>query len=140
MRAPRADRSWLTEGPRGRRLLWELASDVLGRPFAPGPDDVRAALSGPLAASGWSQDEVMRAFADSVSWARYWQEPDDTDLALADLGGVLAPAAELVEVPTWWQGTVALDEQVLVVWEGPVPEVAGAAARLDAWYDDALAD
>ena len=133
---------WLAEGPRGRRLLWELLAKA-GHHLAgetPSADTLRAAVAGSLSADGWSEQDVTRAVADSVSWARYWQEPDETDLALNALCDLLAQAANRVPVPDWWQGPFARDEQVLVLWEGPTPSLIGAAAKLRAWHADALAD
>lgn len=103
-------------------------------------DAVRAAVACPLPAEGWSEQDVTDAVADSVSWARYWQEPDETDRALNELGDLLAPAADQVPVPDWWEAPFARDGQVLVVWEGAAPSLSGAAAKLQAWHDDTLAD
>ncbi|MFN2537308.1 MAG: hypothetical protein ABR549_04040, partial [Mycobacteriales bacterium] len=133
---------WLTEGPRGRRILWELVARA-GHHRAgevPSADTVRAAVAGPLSAEAWSEQAVTGAVADSVSWARYWQEPDETDAALNELGDLLAPVANQVPVPDWWEAPFARDEQVLVVWEGSEPNLLGADAKLHAWADDTVAD
>jgi hypothetical protein len=133
---------WLTEGPRGRRFLWELVARAGHHPpsEAPSADTVRAAVAGPLPAEAWSEEDVTGAVADSVSWARYWQEPDETDFALNELGELLAPAANQVPVPDWWEAPYARDEQVLVVWEGSAPGLSEAAPKLRAWHDDSVAD
>lgn len=132
---------WLTEGPRGRRVVWELLALAGGHPAggAPSADTVRTAVAG-LQAEDWSEQDVTAAVADAVTWARYWQEPDETDVALADLGELLDPAAQQVPVPDWWEAPCARDEQVMVVWEGPAPRLSGAPSKHQAWYDDTCAD
>ncbi len=133
---------WLTEGPRGRRLLWELLARAGHLPVAgvPSADAVRAAVARLLPAEAWNEPDLTGAVADSVTWARYWQEPDEIDAALNECGELLAPIAHHLPVPDWWEAPFAADEQVLVVWEGSPPSLSGAAAKLQVWYDDMLAD
>jgi hypothetical protein len=135
---------WLLEGPRGRRLLWQLVEGRLresGRPVPRGadPDGVRSAVRG-LGRDTASEAELLQAFADSVCWARYWQEPDDLDTLLADLVEDLLVVAERVQPPLWWSSPVDLDDQVLVTWEGPAPGLDGAADKLRLWREAAMVD
>lgn len=133
---------WLVEGPRGRRLLWQLIASSAG-PYGgalAGAGDVRSTVAAMEAAPSGDEDDLMQAFADSVSWARYWQEPDGTDAALSAAGGILSTVAEQVQLPGWWTAPAALDQQVMVTWSGSTPTLTGAAAKLQSWRTESLAD
>ena len=127
---------WLLAGPRGRRLLYELVQQSV--PVS--VDTLDAAVREAVEGEPWTVAETMRAFADAVAWARYWQEPDEVDVALAEAPDLLAPVASQVPVPDWWSAPLAADEQVVVTWEGPSPSFAGAAEALPAWRRETLED
>src|SRR5690606_34045097 len=80
--------------------------------------------------------EVYEALADSVSWARYWQEPIEEDQVLASLrlDDVLGPVAERIlcheAAATWENGS----RQRYVQWStSPPPQLTGARQSLAEW-------
>ncbi len=124
----------LLSAPRGRRLFWEvlekaplITSPDDTTPWTPLPDQspelllssARAALRHvDLDALQRVQDPalLMPALAASVDSARYWQAPDDTDLALdsPDVQDLLLPVAEAVlQCPAalWWDDPVDVADQ-----------------------------
>lgn len=124
----------LLSAPRGRRLCWEvlekaplITSPEDTTPWTPLPDQspelllssARAALRHvDLDALQRVQDPalLLPALAASVDSARYWQGPDDTDLALhsPDVQDLLLPVAEAVlQCPAalWWDDPVDVRDQ-----------------------------
>ena len=103
--------SSLDKGPRGRRLCWtvldRLHPDPVSSPFwraifQPEPDSLLRVLEEFLPAIDFAaladpanEELLLECVADSVDEARYWQEPDEMDVALADprLSAALAPVA-----------------------------------------------
>ena len=117
----------LLRGPRGRRLCHELRR-------AGGATDAAALLT---------------ALADSVAFARYWQEPDHQDRELAGPAarGALRPVADSVAATpaaAWWWTPLAISDQHYVEWITPVgdfsPALTGSAAKLAAWRRETLQD
>ncbi|WP_091560650.1 hypothetical protein [Klenkia taihuensis] len=122
----------LLAGPRGRRLCLALVHQGAGGAWPPNAScdaDMWVALAAavrdrpePTAGLLWA------ALTDSVDSARYGQEPDPTDVALADPRAVelLQPvAADLVADPAnawWWAGADPAD-QVVVDW--PLSDIPG---------------
>ncbi len=99
------------------------------------------ALSDPV-----NEELLLECVAASVDEARYWQEPDEMDVALADprLSAALAPvAARIAASPaaTWWSAGLDPSRQVFVdKREGSVkaaPAFQGARAVLEVWRDQA---
>lgn len=87
---------------------------------------------------------LRRAMARSVDSARYWQEPDGTDV----IAGSVPVRAQLVRIAEhlsasgradWWMRAATKDEQWLVEWEqddapdGWAPSGEPAVTVLDAW-------
>ncbi|WP_432544467.1 hypothetical protein [Kineococcus sp. SYSU DK002] len=169
----------LLTGPRGRRLLSALVDEATGgEPWAwPAREHDGAPLSEPLPepltavvrerleravaavdldALGARTDPrgLLPAFAESVGAARYWQDPDAEDRALADPGvaGALRPVARAVAgsaAAAWWSDPVDLAAQQHLTWrfegrDGYRPirtAVPGAAAEaLRRWRSDADLD
>ncbi|MGI8627498.1 MAG: hypothetical protein ACR2J5_13175 [Geodermatophilaceae bacterium] len=156
----------LTSGPRGRRLCWELLFEAavdepawqavrLGRPRV-GKTRLISMLekrvqrtlseyaSGPISVA-----RLLDAFANAVTWARYWQPPDEIDevLAIVEIQEVLRPLGKAIDsctADTWWAGALDPDTQHLVEWLneerlGAVgTSFTGASARLDRWHSDAM--
>lgn len=151
----------LLSGPRGRRLCAELVS-------WPGPDgsptsfafqaaflrgerlqerhrrvldELQERAPGARAGDGRA---LLVALADTVAWARYWQAPEDVDVAL-DSGrarDLLLPVAEsLVERAPWlWDELVAHDQHIVLtrgeqMYSG---DGHGAGAGLRRWREAAL--
>jgi hypothetical protein len=153
----------LTAGPRGRRLCWQLLHEHLDGPgwraalldqpvdnalLVPELEAVMGAVRAEDRRSREFAGRCFDAFADSVTWATYWQAPDSVDRALAAIGvdAVLRPlAAALRVVPAtqWWTAPVDPVDQHIVSWldpAGPDPSFTGAAARLERWHADTVAD
>ena len=93
----------------------------------------------------------LPALAASVDAARYWQEPDDEDLLLAEpaLAAELLGIAEVVlqtSASGWWAETMDLDGQFAVSWpnhdepEPQAPTLTGAESGLRRWRTDTAAD
>jgi hypothetical protein len=157
--------AWLLTGPRGRRLCWEL---LQGPPQTRTFDEIWFSTSIPdavLLAADLSEGvdrwlaeghpdaiadpRLYEAFADSVAWARYWQEPDfiDQALALPSVSDALIPLAEALvsRLPMWWSEPVKLDSQYTVQWLEPEVgrtrvSLDGAVAKLAAWSQGTLED
>ena len=127
----------LLAGPRGRRtvleIVWALSTEHSHGPVwwpgatARATTEVlsRVPLSVP------SEQVLVRAIAHAVDAARYWQEPDRTDLLAArpEVAAVLAPWAELIEgadAPPWWSAPLDPDDQHEVRW---VPHYGDGAAE-----------
>ena len=107
----------LLAGPRGRRMCFELRRS---------PD--------------LTEEAIVKAFARSVDAARYWQEPEDKDYALADASArnVLLPvAAALCESPdvAWWGSPVQLDDLYVVAFDAaPAASITEVRSRLSAEF------
>lgn len=128
----------LLAGPRGRRLLHDL--------------DERLRLAGQqVSPAALDPLDVVDALADSVAWARYWQEPDEVDQRLALPGAVeqlraLAPVVLASPVAAWWTDPIDLAAQVQVqrvddpeVSATPAAELLGPAAdALGRWRAGAV--
>lgn len=160
----------LLAGPRGRRLLSALVSadgepwvwpalvedgggPGLEAPAGPLRDRLRDRLARAVdavdldALAAWADPrDLLPAFADSVAAARYWQDPDAEDRALADPGlvDVLRPVADAVArsaAAAWWSEPVDLAAQQHLTWrfEGRdryAPIVTGnPGASTEAWRE-----
>lgn len=155
-----SSREGLERGPRGRRLCWtvldRLHPDSVSSPFWRAhsrPDS--AGLLGVLGSSlpavdlgGLtdlsSEQLLLECAADAVDSARYWQDPDELDVALGDprLVTALAPvAAQIVAAPAaaWWPTGLDLAQQVYVEkrYEGVIrsPRFRGAQIVLEGWRE-----
>jgi len=148
----------LLAGPRGRRLCWLCIDE---QSFArTGRYQLRSvARDGQAEAvlstlrrvvsdtdlsqfSTWTDGvTLLHVVADSVGSARYWQDPDELDRALANQQVIetLQPAAKAIgDAPAsaWWSDGVALDDQVLIDWRrngAPQARLTGAAVVLAEW-------
>lgn len=144
--------SWLSAGPRGRRLCWSLLRERLPDPAWQQvwrhPAPARAELAAALETAdletllGEHPEQVfLRALDEAVSSAMYWQPPDPVDQVLADPGCValLAPFARAVAAasPIWWAEPVDLATLRAVEYGEPLPtpapELTATADRLAAW-------
>ena len=154
----------LLSGPRGRRLCWSALDAQsfqrtgrceLHRIEDGGRGRVLPALQRVIAetdlgrfASSGDVVGFLELASDSVDRARYWQEPDEVDEALADqeLIDVLRPVAEAITgspASAWWSSGIVLEDQVLVEWKGdgaPRPRLNGVAAVLASWKARAVSD
>jgi len=177
----------LIEGPRGRRMLWELAaradesvhavawgvvrdlerSGGVAFGFATGwggspaarPADTAAGVAAHLAAA--ADDLVLRpgtlgaALTASVDAARPWQEPDGTDLMLADpifdeaLRTVAERVGRMPEAAWLWHPLAAPQFVTGFFYDDPEtrerrvperPEPATTGARLAGWRSRAELD
>lgn len=109
----------LLAGPRGRGLCWAIAwrTGALGPPVRPLRDvadaDIQRAADGLPAASEDLIFECLRAVVDG---ARYWQDPEDEDAALAPFAGRLMPIAEALAERSdtdWWATAMAAEQFAL---------------------------
>ncbi|HEX7080564.1 MAG TPA: hypothetical protein VF329_06085 [Gammaproteobacteria bacterium] len=88
--------------------------------------------------------EVYEALADSVAWARYWQEPIEEDRLLASpaLDAVLEPIGERIlghEAAADWEDDLVGSRQRYVQWSrSPPPRLVGARRSLAKWHSDVL--
>ncbi len=143
----------LLSGPRGRYLVAAVAyrcSEAVQpalREAGSRPHDDNAVDA--LARALWNVDlqrvaelsvpEVFEALADSVVWARYWQEPSAEEQVLGSprLDGALSALGERTlnhEATASW-GTGIDPQQRYVQWSGmPPPHLQGAAQTLDEWH------
>lgn len=144
----------LLDGPRGRRLCWE----VLVAEIEPIPDWAWRAIFGATVDSGTVAHQlaridpagrvgdagvVLQALAAAVDAAWYWQGPEDLDVLLARpvVRRALTPAAQAVaaaDTTAWWsrsapgvlqhygQWTYGPEEQEV----DPPPVLQGASTRL----------
>jgi hypothetical protein len=105
--------SWLSAGPRGRRLCWSLLRERLVGPAwqrvwrdpAPAREELVAELAAALETADLAmvlgehpEHGFLRALDDAVNSAMYWQPPDPVDQVLADpeCVAVLEPFARAV--------------------------------------------
>jgi len=124
-------------------------------PESAGASTLAAALSDAVAgsdvdalAAAREPTSFLAGLADAVSWAMYWQEPDDRDRRLADerVTDALGPVAEAVSrasAAAWWSTTIDRATQHEVVFDdpdgrsSPDPPDNGFAA-LAAWREATL--
>ena len=151
--------AWLLAGPRGRRLCWALLRErLLTGPAwqavwmggAPDSTELVAELAAALEATALVQllgDDPARslfaALAAATDSARYWQEPDGEDqaLALPEVRRSLVPLAREVgaAMPAWWSGPLDVSGQGVIAWEDPhIPatSLTGVADKLVVWRAD----
>ncbi len=158
--APGDARDRIDKGPRGRRLCWTLLDrlhpDPVSSPFwravsQPEPDLLLRVLEEALPAVDFAtlsdpanEELLLECVADAVDRARYWQEPDEMDVALADprLSAALAPvAARITASPAarWWSAGLELSSQVFVERAErsveAVPVFQGARDVLEVWRE-----
>lgn len=116
-------------------------------------DELRACVANMASECiAFSERQLLEAFAESVTWAMYWQPPDDVDRALASptVAAALLPIALAVAASPaarWWATPVARDRQQYVGWPGGEnglaltgPVLSGAAGNLAAWRAGTVAD
>lgn len=154
----------LLSGPRGRRFclsiltsarteMWTLA---VRSAMSPADNTLLDALTEALgspdsmaAAASAGDRELLAGFAEAVDGARYWQEPDETDVLLVrpPVHAALMPVADALSnsvAASWWASPVALDGQCFVQWTDEhklqPPALAGASGNLDRWRAATLAD
>ena len=146
----------LLGGTRGRRLCYELVNASSG---STGPSLDGRALAAGLAGAVAAMDledltatsdprALLPALADAVSWAAYWQEPDEVDGALQDVAvaRALAPVADAVaacRAAAWWTDGVALSDQRHLRWHPVEPGARGptpAEALLATWRAAVVAE
>lgn len=130
------DPGGLLDGPRGRRLCWELLTQTDGWAWrepakSAGAAGLAAALGVAVArsdvgalAGAREPASFLAALADAVAWAMYWQEPDDRDRRLADprVAEQLLPVAQAVSeavAARWWWWPVDPAIQHEVVFDDP---------------------
>ncbi|WP_419706187.1 hypothetical protein [Promicromonospora sp. NFX87] len=89
------------------------------------------------------QGMALRVFADAVANARYWQEPDGSDVLAATpvvraaLGRVARHVAGSATGIGWWSAPLDPADQHAVTWEdGPGEQAPRAADRLARWRSD----
>jgi hypothetical protein len=156
----------LLAGPRGRRLCAELlvrADGGLGPPWrwqrlrAPFSDpteqarvlqDVRESLAITDLSAVSLSGRLNEALLASVDSARYWQEPFEVDLVLADdeVAALLGPVAEAVAAAPatgWWSEPLARGQHALA-WPlrgaSVPPLTTGARSGLLQWRTDTRLD
>ena len=152
----------LLAGPRGRRVCWELLTRTGGWTFDEPPESAGASTLAAALATAVAHGDVdalavtrdatsfLAALADAVTWAMYWQEPDDRDRRLADerVADALWPVAEAVSrapAAAWWSTPIDHATQQEVVFDdpdgrsSPDPPDDGVAA-LAAWREATLED
>ena len=152
----------LLSGPRGRRLLLELAcarnatleelmfTNYMGALTAGDKARVIVGLAratAQLEQSPPNEFELLLALRESTSRAMYWQEPDAEDKLLADhsvtaalrpLAAVLAPMC-----PDWWTAPMAKGQRRMQDLNGldlNRNEAWQAGAGVRQWYQMALAE
>jgi hypothetical protein len=120
-----------------------------------GPDQLADAVAGAVARSDVGALAVARepasfllALADSVTWAMYWQEPDDWDRRLAHprVAEQLSPVADAVSkapAARWWSTPMdpAVQEEVVFDDRDGRPDAEAPAdmrAALLAWRTETL--
>jgi len=138
-----------------------LAADLARRQRPPGwqayrrhdvaPDQLAAELTAGATAAAdhpgsLTPAAALDALEHSVSTARYWQEPDDVDRALAnpDVTSAMVPLATVLAASpatAWWAaGMDAADQHTVVFDAMPAPPSAAAGASLARWQAKTLAD
>ena len=155
-----ASDSWLSAGPRGRRMCWSLLRGQLTGPAwwrarSDGAHD-DPGFAGELAAEltealrttttarlldDDSERVLMTGLDEAVSSAMYWQPPDPVDQVLSEprFAALLDPFISAVAAasPGWWGEP--LDIRTLRAVEygepfhTPAPELTGTADRLAEW-------
>lgn len=151
----------LLDGPRGRRLCWELVQYAVSevpewsrqdRLWSAARHGDLSGVTGDLAAGAADAAELiladqnegpilLTALATVTQLAMYWQEPEPEDIALDDqaVGAALLPVAEaLAQAPeaAWWATPVDDGSQQLIEWPGAEPPVlAGVPAALASWRE-----
>ena len=148
----------LETGPRGRLLCWvvldRLQADQVSSTFWQAGfdsflDEMLSVLDSLLAAVNLvalddpeSEELLLECVADSVDAARYWQDPDELDIALADLrleAALAQVATRIAKAPAakWWTDPVDPSKQVYVEKQevGLIrpPVFSGAQLVLEAW-------
>lgn len=130
-----SDANVVLSSPRGRRLCGEVAAnchEAVRTPLfhasqKPADRDARRRLTeeleqiDPASVSALSEVTVTECLADAVSNARYWQEPDETDVVLAydEVLSALTPIAQSLLAATatdWWRDGIDLPRQHYVQW------------------------
>lgn len=129
--------------------LWSLTFNAAR---APTSTDLTTELAHRVATfnppESWSDDALLEALIASTDAARYWQEPDETDVLLQDpqLRAALERVASQVSrqaATQWWSSPLATESQQFVKWtdQSPLdspPALTGAVARLNQWKAAAL--
>jgi hypothetical protein len=148
----------LIAGPRGRRLCWAVLDRLDGSPglspfsmwhFRQDPRGLSKTLESSLSidlhrlAVLGNDEWLLNCVAESVNAARYWQDPDELDLALADprftdpLGRV-AEAIAASPTTSWWSSGVDPENQIYLHWPDDgelIPRLAGADVILRNWRE-----
>lgn len=154
--------SQLLSGPRGRRLLLELASSrheplekLLIQTVASGVNSgiqgqviVELGRSVPaITAEPPNEYEMLLALRETVASAQYWQAPDVEDALLThkSVSAALRPIAEVVAevVPDWWVGDMGGQQRrVQDEFAMPLSDPAAwrAGAGVQQWYRRAMAE
>ncbi|MFD7022575.1 hypothetical protein [Promicromonospora sukumoe] len=130
---------------RGRSVVLMSAGGRDVEPHDATPGSV-AALLGEIPLAELDPETALRTLADTVTFARYWQEPDGEDM-LAALPVVRA-ALERVAVHVagsaavgWWTEPLANGDQHAVTWNTDrAPAPMGAADRLALWSAEVRAE
>jgi hypothetical protein len=153
------DLAAILDGPRGRRVCWELTwvTGSMGPGWgvythgdvAPAQLAAELASGATAAATGGllSAAAIFDALERSVSVAMYWQEPDDVDRALADpdVSRAMVPVATVLAASpatAWWAAGMDAADQHIVVFDDDTPVPVSTATRPDLtqWQADTLAD
>ena len=146
----------LCSGPRGRRLCWAVLDHLyVGSGLSPFstwnvlhypeelPTVLESSLSidlGKLVETG-SETLLLECMSESVNAARYWQEPDELDVALANprfttaLGRV-AEAIAASPASAWWSSALDPENQIFLDWadgDVTVPTFQNADILLQHW-------
>jgi hypothetical protein len=146
----------LCSGPRGRRLCW-AALDYLyvGNGVSPFsawnvfhyPEELPTVLESSFSidlgqlAEPESEMLLLECMSKSVNAARYWQEPDELDVALANprFAAALGRVAEAISASpasTWWSSALDLENQIYLDWadgDVTVPTFQNAYILLQSW-------
>lgn len=89
-------------------------------------------------------ERLLAALAHAVDFARYWQEPDGVDHALARpaVRAALVPLAARVVAagPGWWTAPCVPQAQWLVEWDGTGASTGVPDDALARWRRDTLDD
>lgn len=115
-------RDALVEGPRGRRMLYELIgcgyvdSGIRPEIFI---DLVSECAAANLSADAIIEADLVRALSSSIQNARYWQGSDGPDVALAhpevlDVLKAIARAVSDSGQAAWWTSSVDRGHQALL--------------------------
>ena len=110
----------------GRSVVFYLGPRVPEPTPAATPETV-ASLLGQVRLADVDQDLVLRALAEVVVNARYWQEPDGDDVLAATavvraaLGRIATHVAGSAAAVGWWSEPVARADQHTVAWDDAAP-------------------